>query len=439
MKTWQEISLRDVTLRITKGTTPTTLGFNFTEAGVNFIKAESITRTGNIIESTFAKIDDKTHNALKRSQIIADDILVTIAGVYLGKIGLVKKHHTPANTNQAVAIVRPDKQKVVPSFIKYFLIEPSTTTYLNMLCPQSAQPNLNLTQLGKVKFKIPTYAIQRKIAAVLSTYDDLIENHNRRIAILEKMADDLYREWFVRLRFPGHQKMKIVKGLPEGWAVKSIGDLIEHQIGGGWGQETPTGSENVPVYIIRGTDFKSIEKGDFSTSPLRYEKQSSIASRSLKHGDIILENSVNAQSRCTGNTIIITDQILKQFDHQLIPASFCKLIRFKDPSLAFYMWMLLRCYYDQGSMEYFQNVATNGIANFQMTRFLKRFEVKIPEDANLAKLFWLFDSSKHKSVLQTLACSRDRLLSRLMSGKIDVAKMDIHFPASMAGEAMANA
>jgi type I restriction enzyme S subunit len=138
------------------------MGFDFTSTGINFIKAESVTRDGEIDETTFAHIDQKTHEALKRSQIQTDDVLVTIAGVYLGKIGLVRGEHVPANTNQAVAIVRPDSNKVEPIFLKYFLQNKSTTTYLNMLCPQSAQPNLNLTQLGNLKLRIPPLRVQKK-------------------------------------------------------------------------------------------------------------------------------------------------------------------------------------------------------------------------------------------------------------------------------------
>ncbi len=311
---------------------------------------------------------------------------------------------------------------------------------VNSMVGASGRQRADASFLKRTKLQVPRLHIQRKIAAVLSAYDDLIENNNRRIDILEKMAAELYREWFVRLRFPGHEKVKIVKGVPEGWAVNRLGDLVEHQIGGGWGQETPAGSENMPVHIIRGTDFKAIDKGDFTTAPVRFEKQSSINSRALKHGDIILENSVNAQSRCTGNTILITEQILKQFDHPVMPASFCKLIRFKDVNLSFYIWKHMRCYYEQGSMEYFQNVATNGIANFQMTRFLERFELKIPTDINLANSFWSYDTSQNKAILQKLKISRDRLLSRLISGKIDVEKMDIRFPESMQeAEVTANA
>mgnify|MGYP001594627340 CR=1 FL=1 len=362
-----------------------------------------------------------------------DTECVLLAGNYAAGIFALKYYNGKFNAYQRTYIIEPkDREKLNTRYLyesfKLFLKSFEQTS------TGATTKFLTMGILNNLWLSLPPHPIQKKIAAVLSAYDNLIENNNRRIAILEKMAEELYREWFVRLRFPGHEKVKIVKGVPEGWEVKPIGALVEHQIGGGWGQEIPTGSEKVPVYIIRGTDFKSIEKGNFSTAPLRYEKQSSVDTRSLKHGDIILENSVNAQSRCTGNTIIITDQILKQFEHPLIPASFCKLIRFKEPNLAFYIWKLLRCYYNQGSMEYYQNVATNGIANFQMTRFLERFEVNIPNDNNLTTSFWSFDSSKHKSVLQILVHSRDRLLSRLMSGKIDVEKMDIRFPESMLKE-----
>ena len=74
--------------------------------------------------------------------------------------------------------------------------------------------------------------IQRKIAAILTAYDDLIETNKRRIALLEKMAEELYREWFVRMRFPGHQNTKFVKGVPEGWDAAQIREIVRFTDGG---------------------------------------------------------------------------------------------------------------------------------------------------------------------------------------------------------------
>ncbi len=83
--------------------------------------------------------------------------------------------------------------------------------------------------MKQIKIPLPPLPIQRKIAAILSAYDELIENNNRRIAILEKMAEEIYREWFIRLRFPGHEKVKVVKGVPEGWEVKKIKNIVDRK------------------------------------------------------------------------------------------------------------------------------------------------------------------------------------------------------------------
>lgn len=90
---------------------------------------------------------------------------------------------------------------------------------------QAAQPNLNLTILGKIRISLPPRYIQTRLASILSAYDDLIENNRRRIQLLEQAARLLYKEWFVRLRFPGHEHVKVKDGVPEGWERKSFSQL----------------------------------------------------------------------------------------------------------------------------------------------------------------------------------------------------------------------
>ena len=96
----------------------------------------------------------------------------------------------------------------------------------------SAQPKLSQGNLNKIKIALPSLPIQQKIASILSTYDTLIENNNRRIRLLEQMAENLYKEWFVRFRFPGHEKVETENGLPKGWEFKKISNICE-TIGGG--------------------------------------------------------------------------------------------------------------------------------------------------------------------------------------------------------------
>ena len=90
-------------------------------------------------------------------------------------------------------------------------------------------PHISAKQIGDFLIPIPPLPIQRKIAATLSAYDDLIENNKRRIALLEKMAEEIYREWFVRMRFPGCNITKLRKGLPEGWETTKLDGPVKSQ------------------------------------------------------------------------------------------------------------------------------------------------------------------------------------------------------------------
>jgi type I restriction enzyme S subunit len=149
----------------------------------------------------------------------SDSLIIGRVGAHCGSI-FYEKHEYWATDNTIIAKVKEGY------YIKY-IFHLLNAFPLNDFAGGAAQPLLNQTILGKMVFRIPPFPIQRKIAAILSAYDDLIENNNRRIAILEKMAEELYREWFVRLRFPGHENTKIVKGVPEGWEVKKLPEIAE--------------------------------------------------------------------------------------------------------------------------------------------------------------------------------------------------------------------
>jgi type I restriction enzyme S subunit len=225
--TWHRTQIGAITHVVTKGTTPTTLGGQFTDSGVNFVKAEALNGDSGLDLEGIYHIDEETHQLLRRSVLEEDDVLVTIAGAQVGKCGYVKPEHLPANTNQAVGIVRVDKEKAVPRFVYYFFKQPSFFAHCQSLGGQAAQPNVNLTVLKSIVVPLPNLGIQSAIADILSAYDDLIENNRRRMALLEDAARQLYREWFVRLRFPGHEHTPITKGVPEGWERKTLGDLCD--------------------------------------------------------------------------------------------------------------------------------------------------------------------------------------------------------------------
>ena len=147
--------LNDLTKCITKGTTPTTVGFKYTEEGVNFIKSECLVNKPKLDLSSKSFISEKCNEKLKRSKLEENDILISIAGAYLGKTGIVSKDILPANTNQAVGIIRC-KKDINYKYIYYWLSCDKTNQIINSYNSQSAQPNINLAQLGSLEIELPS-------------------------------------------------------------------------------------------------------------------------------------------------------------------------------------------------------------------------------------------------------------------------------------------
>ena len=193
---WREVRLGDLLKLITKGTTPPK-GKGFVDEGVNYIKSDAISYDGKIDINKFVAIDQNTHNKFKRSQLEELDILFSMAGAYLGKNGIVFKSMLPANTNQALAILRVNQNLALPYYISKFLSQPSMVDYINNMSGQSAQPNINFQEISSIEINLPPLPEQKAIAEVLSALDDKIDLLHRQNKTLEQMAETLFRQWFV--------------------------------------------------------------------------------------------------------------------------------------------------------------------------------------------------------------------------------------------------
>lgn len=196
------VSLGDLCSKITKGTTPTTNGFNFVDDGINFIKIESITDNGGFIKEKFAFIDEECYNSLKRSQLKENDILFSIAGA-LGRVAIVNTDILPANTNQALAILTLNED-VYPRYVYWILKSGDILKEIEKLKVGVAQLNLSLSQINELKIPLPPLSIQQEVVAKIEQYDriisgakQVIENFNPQIEInpdwdivkLEDIAD----------------------------------------------------------------------------------------------------------------------------------------------------------------------------------------------------------------------------------------------------------
>ena len=190
-KGWKVNRLGDVTNRITKGTTPTTLNKRFVETGINFIKVEAITDTGELLIEKFAHIDAETHNLLKRSQLEIGDILVTIAGT-IGRIAEVSKDHVPANTNQAVALIRPIYKIMPGGLIKRVLHQKDSRQGMRAKVVQAVQANLSLGSLSDMPVVTPPNDVSvRLYEVVLASLDMSVKNNMQQIRSLSDLLDTL--------------------------------------------------------------------------------------------------------------------------------------------------------------------------------------------------------------------------------------------------------
>jgi type I restriction enzyme M protein len=170
---FEKVRLGDITEVITKGTTPTSVGFNFQERGINFIKIESITPEGFIIPEKFAFINEECHKSLKRSSLNENDVLFSIAGA-LGRVTVINKKYLPANTNQALSIIRL-KEGHNPFYVASILRSHIVTDKIENLKTGVAQFNLSLEQIKDFEIPLPPLEIQEQIVTEIQGYQKIID------------------------------------------------------------------------------------------------------------------------------------------------------------------------------------------------------------------------------------------------------------------------
>ena len=260
--------------------------------GVPVIRGTNLSNQSSFSFKNFVFVSEDKANELKANNAYPGDLVFTQRGT-LGQIGLIPKNSPYKRfvISQSQMKLTINEDKADSKFIYYYFCLPSTVEMIQNLALSSGIPHINLDILRKFKVTYPPLHIQRKIAAVLSAYDDLIENNNRRIALLEKMAEEIYREWFVRLRFPGHEEVSFHKGVPEVWEVSKLMDLDISIIDGDRGKNYPKKDEfaDSGYCLFLNTGNIRDDKLDFSNTNFITEQKDSILRKGkLSKNDIIL-------------------------------------------------------------------------------------------------------------------------------------------------------
>ena len=287
---------------------------------------------------------------------------------------------------------------------------------INSMTGASGRQRADKRFIQRLKLNLPDLPTQERIADILSAYDDLIESNNRRIELLEQTAQELYKEWFVRFRFPGYENAKFENGLPEGWSYVRFGKAIDI-IDGDRGVNYPKQEEFYPEGDCLFLNAGNVTTKGFDFSSCAYitkEKDTILRKGKLQHGDVVLT------TRGTGGNVAFYNETMT-FSEMRINSGMV-ILRNLGVVSPEYIYTALR-------HEYLQKLMTlyaSGSAQPQLPiKDMKRMKI-IKANAKTMERFTEMSADIYSQISllimknQTLAKQRDMLLPRLMSGKLGV-------------------
>jgi len=401
---WEIAKLGDISKNIQTGPFGSQLHqSDYSECGIPVVMPKDLVG-GKISEESIARVD-KTHvERLCRHKIEVGDILYSRRGD-VGRCAHVTKKEEGWLCGTGCLRVTIDSEKADSRFVFFQLQHPDTVGWVEKHAVGATMLNLNTTILSSVPIRLPALEIQKRIADILSAYDDLIENNQKQIKLLEEAAQRLYKEWFVDLHFPGHENTKIVDGVPEGWQwckVRDVADINSSAL-----------PKNYKEDFIDYVDLGSVRCGHIETRT-RYNLNEAPgrAKRCAKDGDIIwgmVRPNLKAYALVTNP---------KETD--VFSTGFSVLSAKKVP------YSYLYCAVTQDEFVGYLVNATNGAAypavkpvHFEVADILK------PDDKVLEQFHSVADSIyRKKEALENqnhnLRESRDLILPKLMSGEVEV-------------------
>jgi len=378
---------------------------DYTEEGIPVVMPKNIV-DGKISVDDIARIGETDIKRLAQHMLHRGDIVYGRRGD-IGRRALITNKEDGWLCGTGCLRISLGSTLLDPLFLYYYLGQPDTIRWIFNQAIGATLPNLNTEIIRSIQVKYPTLFTQRKIAAILSAYDDLIENNTRRIAILEEMAQSLYREWFVHFRFPGHEKKCMVESalgmIPEGWEVVKLGEYCFITMGQSPSSEFYNTEENGLPFHQGVSDFGE-----------RFPKDRvycTVANRIAEAGDILF--SVRAP---VGRINLANKKIV-------IGRGVCA-IHSKADNQCFVFQQLKELFQEEdtiGNGAIFKAVTKEDMHGIKMLRppqpIIISFEQQIqPIFSNLEVLL-----RKNANLRQT----RDLLLPKLISGEVDVDGLKI--------------
>ncbi len=310
MKNWPSMAMAQITRLVTDGKhgdcdDEEGSGYYFLsskdlrEGRLHYDKPRQITRDGFL----------ETH---RRTNLEPGDILLANCGASIGRVGIAQDEPRIYNTTfqKSISVIKANRELIDNQFLYYFITYKSAL--LIRLGNGAAQPNLLIGDLKRIEVPVPPLPVQRRIASILSAYDDLIENNQRRIRILEEMARSLYREWFVHFRYPGHESVPLVDSplgpIPQGWEVRYVKDIANVTYGCALKSKSfNTEGNGLPVVRIRDIPIGASETFTDEVCDSKYQ---------IKDGHILVGMDGDFHMCIWSNGLALQNQRVARFESQ---------------------------------------------------------------------------------------------------------------------------
>ena len=288
---WSKIKIANLG-RVVTGKTPPTKQRQYFNGEYPFITPSDLEYDSFRVVDTETTVSDEAKSKFA-NQFIPENAVTFTCIASVGKIGVTT---VDSLTNQQINSIIVNEQHDW-RFVYYMLRNEAPR--IRGMCSGVATPIINKSAFEKVKVIIPDeLSTEQTIASVLSAYDDLIENNRRRIELLEQAARLLYKEWFVHLRFPGHEHVKIVDGMPEGWTVRSLSDLAT-KVGSG---ATPRGGaaayQSEGISLIRSMNIYDYQFEDEGLAHINDNQAQKLSAVTVEPLDILLNITGASVARC---------------------------------------------------------------------------------------------------------------------------------------------
>lgn len=399
---WREVCLGDVCEQVSD------------KINSNVIKLDNYISTENMLPD---KMGIKKASSLpckgRYINFKEGDVLFSNIRTYFKKIWLAKFEGGASND---IIVFRPKDLHTLNNSYLYYLISHDTfIDYTVKSAKGTKMPRGDKSAISNFLISLPPINEQKKIANLLSSFDNKIELLEEQNKTLEEIAQTIFKEWF--------GKYQLGDELPEGWRIGKLEEFILQALGGDYGKETIINEYSEQTICLRGTDLHEMRISIPSKAPIRFLKKSKLLKCELQEGDIVIEISGGTENQSTGRVAYIDKSVLENFKSPLTCVNFCKIIRLLDVSNVYFIYSIFDFLYKRKVLFNWEN-GTTGIKNLDFKGLVTSLDIILPKSNKIIsdynkKVEGIFVKiQKNNAQMSILKETRDKLLPKLMNGSI---------------------